>query len=374
MIAILYGTDAFGRSGIDQIPRFERKDSGHEVHQFRDGEDHVLGRPRLADFAVDAHLNLHVLGIADLIGLSERAERRKRVEALRDGPRMPVRFRDALDISSRHVESDAVRGDVLEGLRTRDISASFPNDGDQFNLVMHIGRLGGEEDHSPRSHERRRWLEKNHGLLGDVTFHLGGMPSVVSADAEDFSDGLGALRTGKRDLHGKRMCGRTGIETCERPLRVLRIETLISSLSRWYSTQRSKAEVLMYAIVDIKDKQFKVRENETAYVPYHDDLESGSEVVFDRVLLVSDGAGDVTLGTPVVDDAAVHATILEHVRGDKVIVFKKKRRKRYKVKHGHRQQYTKIRIDALTNGTAAAPAAEADTEDEPAEEPADAEE
>jgi len=75
-----------------------------------------------------------------------------------------------------------------------------------------------------------------------------------------------------------------------------------------------------------------------------------------------------------VEDAAVHATILEHVRGDKVIVFKKKRRKRYKVKHGHRQQYTKIRIDALTNGMATAPAAAAETEEAPAEEISDEDE
>ncbi|NBC87154.1 MAG: 50S ribosomal protein L21 [Bacteroidetes bacterium] len=119
----------------------------------------------------------------------------------------------------------------------------------------------------------------------------------------------------------------------------------------------------MYAIVDIKDKQFKVRENETAYVPFHSELDAGDEVVFDRVLLVSDGAGDVSIGTPTVSGAAVHATVVDQVKGDKVIVFKKKRRKRYRVKRGHRQQYTQIRIDALTsgNGAAAETADDADT-------------
>lgn len=126
----------------------------------------------------------------------------------------------------------------------------------------------------------------------------------------------------------------------------------------------------MYAIVDIKDKQFKVRENETAYVPFHSDLNPGDEVVFDRVLLVSDGAGDVSIGTPTVKGAAVHATIEDQVKGDKVIVFKKKRRKRYKVKKGHRQNYTKIRIDALTRGGATPTAAPEDSEEEA--EPADA--
>ncbi|HHP7239323.1 50S ribosomal protein L21 [Longibacter sp.] len=119
----------------------------------------------------------------------------------------------------------------------------------------------------------------------------------------------------------------------------------------------------MYAIVDIKDKQFKVRENETAYVPFHSELDAGDEVVFDRVLLVSDGAGDVSIGTPTVGGAAVHATVVDQVKGDKVIVFKKKRRKRYRVKRGHRQQYTQIRIDALTSGDGA-PAETADDADD----------
>lgn len=114
----------------------------------------------------------------------------------------------------------------------------------------------------------------------------------------------------------------------------------------------------MYAIVDIKDKQFKVRENETVYVPYHSELETGDSITLDRVLLVSNGDGDVSLGTPTVDGATVDASVVDQVKGDKVIVFKKKRRKRYRVKRGHRQKYTKIRIDTLHAGNGAVTPAE----------------
>ncbi len=103
----------------------------------------------------------------------------------------------------------------------------------------------------------------------------------------------------------------------------------------------------MYAIVDVKDKQFKVREDDTLYVPYHSEAEADQELTLDRVLLVSDEEGDVTIGTPTVEDASVTARVTEHVKGDKVIVFKKKRRKRYRVKRGHRQQYTQIQIESL---------------------------
>jgi large subunit ribosomal protein L21 len=121
----------------------------------------------------------------------------------------------------------------------------------------------------------------------------------------------------------------------------------------------------MYAIVDVKDKQFKVREDDTLYVPYHSDAEADQELTLDRVLLVSDEDGDVTLGTPTVEDASVSARVLEHVKGDKVIVFKKKRRKRYRVKRGHRQQYTQIEIESLNvNGAAPSPAETDETSDQ----------
>lgn len=109
----------------------------------------------------------------------------------------------------------------------------------------------------------------------------------------------------------------------------------------------------MYAIVDIKDKQFKVREGDTLYVPYHADVDADDTLTLDRVLLVSDGDGDVTVGTPTVDGATVAARVLDHVKGDKILVFKKKRRKRYRVKRGHRQPYTQIKIESLNVGVAA---------------------
>ena len=134
----------------------------------------------------------------------------------------------------------------------------------------------------------------------------------------------------------------------------------------------------MYAIVDVKDKQFKIREGDTLYVPYHADADADQELTLKRVLLVSDEDGNTLLGTPSVEAASVNARVLEHVKGDKVIVFKKKRRKRYRVKKGHRQQYTKIQIETLeVNGAPslwgsdeaaeAAPAAEA-PEEAPSEE------
>jgi large subunit ribosomal protein L21 len=130
----------------------------------------------------------------------------------------------------------------------------------------------------------------------------------------------------------------------------------------------------MYAIVDVKDKQFKVREDDTLYVPYHSDADEDDQLTLDRVLLVSDGEGDVTVGTPTVDNASVSASVVEHVKGDKVIVFKKKRRKRYRVKRGHRQQYTQIHIDSLdVNGASSASTdASADTSDESTTDDADA--
>lgn len=101
----------------------------------------------------------------------------------------------------------------------------------------------------------------------------------------------------------------------------------------------------MYAIVEIAGKQFKVQADDTLYVP-HLQADAGQEVTFDRVLLVADD-GTVNLGQPLLEDASVTAEVLEHVKGDKVMVFKKKRRKRYKVKRGHRQQYTQIQITDL---------------------------
>ena len=102
----------------------------------------------------------------------------------------------------------------------------------------------------------------------------------------------------------------------------------------------------MYAIVEIGGKQFKVAKDDRLYVPRLQ-AEVGDSVTFDRVLLVS-GDDGVTVGAPTVDGASVAAEVVDHVKGDKVIVFKKKRRKGYRVKNGHRQPYTQIKIGDLS--------------------------
>ena len=105
----------------------------------------------------------------------------------------------------------------------------------------------------------------------------------------------------------------------------------------------------MYAIVEIHGKQFKVREQDTLYVPYMKDKQADDSVTFDRVLLL--GGDDIRVGAPTVEGASVTAKVLGHVKADKVLVFKKKRRKRYKVTRGHRQRYTQVQIDALSTAT-----------------------
>ena len=100
----------------------------------------------------------------------------------------------------------------------------------------------------------------------------------------------------------------------------------------------------MFAVVEIAGQQFKVQEGEEIFV-HRLDGDAGSNVEFDNVLLI-DRDGSVDVGTPSVK-ATVKATILEHLQGDKVIVFKKKRRKGYRVKNGHRQQFTKVKIDGI---------------------------
>jgi len=105
----------------------------------------------------------------------------------------------------------------------------------------------------------------------------------------------------------------------------------------------------MYAIVDIAGKQFKVEKDQFVYAPSVEG-ETGASVEFDRVLLIEGDKG-VDVGTPVVSGAKVTGKILDHGRGDKVVVFKKKRRKGYKKTQGHRQNYTKVLIeDILTGG------------------------
>jgi large subunit ribosomal protein L21 len=103
----------------------------------------------------------------------------------------------------------------------------------------------------------------------------------------------------------------------------------------------------MYAIVDIAGKQFKVSKDQKIFAPKLSG-EAGDKVEFNQVLLV-DNDGKVKVGSPTVKGAKVSGKILEHLKGDKVIVFKKKRRKGYKVKNGHRQVYTKLLIEDIKN-------------------------
>ncbi len=101
----------------------------------------------------------------------------------------------------------------------------------------------------------------------------------------------------------------------------------------------------MYAIVDIAGKQFKVAKDQYIYAPKMEG-DAGSSVSFDKVLLV-DHDGSVEVGAPTVNGVKVSGKILEHVKGNKVIIFKKKRRKGYAVKNGHRQQFTKVQIENI---------------------------
>ncbi len=102
----------------------------------------------------------------------------------------------------------------------------------------------------------------------------------------------------------------------------------------------------MYAIVEIAGQQFKVAKDQKVFVNRLAG-EEGDEVSFDKVLLSGDG-DNITLGAPAINGALVDAKITRHVKGDKVIVFKKKRRKGYRVKNGHRQSLTEISIVGIT--------------------------
>jgi large subunit ribosomal protein L21 len=100
----------------------------------------------------------------------------------------------------------------------------------------------------------------------------------------------------------------------------------------------------MFAIVKIAGQQFKVEEGQELFV-HQLEAEEGDSLKLEDVLLVDNG-GKVSVGTPVLN-ANVNATVLKHVKGDKVIVFKKKRRQGYRRKNGHRQRFTKIKIDNI---------------------------
>ena len=122
----------------------------------------------------------------------------------------------------------------------------------------------------------------------------------------------------------------------------------------------------MYAIVEIAGQQFKVSKDLKVYVNRLTN-EEGSKVSFDKVLLLDDN-GNITLGAPAIEGASVEAKVLQHLKGDKVIIFKKKRRKGYKKRNGHRQYLTQIVIEGIsaTGAKKAAPkkaVVEAETEE-----------
>ncbi|MCD6501354.1 50S ribosomal protein L21 [bacterium] len=102
----------------------------------------------------------------------------------------------------------------------------------------------------------------------------------------------------------------------------------------------------MYAIIDIDGEQVKVEKGKESIVPLMSEKDSGDEVVFDRVMLLS-GEGEPVIGTPTIDGATVKAKVIEHFRGDKVIVFKKKRRTGYHKKQGHREDYTRLMVEEI---------------------------
>ena len=102
----------------------------------------------------------------------------------------------------------------------------------------------------------------------------------------------------------------------------------------------------MYAIVEILGQQFKVEAGQKVFVHRMEGAERGSKVEFDKVLLI-DNEGQVKVGAPAVEGAKVVAEIVSHVRGEKVLVFHKRRRKGYRKTKGHRQELTRVRIVAI---------------------------
>jgi large subunit ribosomal protein L21 len=101
----------------------------------------------------------------------------------------------------------------------------------------------------------------------------------------------------------------------------------------------------MYAVVEISGRQYKVAQNDRITVPTMKE-KAGDSVNFDRVFLVDTGT-NISVGTPLVSGALVHGTVIEHRKTDKVMVFKKKKRKGYRVKRGHRQGVTRVEITSI---------------------------
>ena len=105
----------------------------------------------------------------------------------------------------------------------------------------------------------------------------------------------------------------------------------------------------MYAIVEIAGQQFKVEEGKNIFV-HRLEVEDGKKIDFDQVLLIED-EGKITIGEPTIKDAVVEGKVIDKVRGDKVIIFKKKRKKGYRIKNGHRQNFTRVEIISINGKT-----------------------
>jgi len=121
----------------------------------------------------------------------------------------------------------------------------------------------------------------------------------------------------------------------------------------------------MYAIVEMAGQQFKVAKDQKVFV-HRLSEDEGKKVTFDKVFLIED-EGKVTVGAPVIEGAAVQVKILQHLKGDKVIVFKKKRRKGYKTKNGHRQYLSEIVIESISASGNKPKAKSTETESKPAQ-------
>lgn len=101
----------------------------------------------------------------------------------------------------------------------------------------------------------------------------------------------------------------------------------------------------MYAVIKTGGKQYRVAENDVLRIEKLE-AEAGSDVTFDEVMLVGEGS-DVKIGSPLVEGATVTGTVLDQIKGDKIVVFKKKRRKNYRKKQGHRQRITVVRVTKI---------------------------
>jgi len=121
----------------------------------------------------------------------------------------------------------------------------------------------------------------------------------------------------------------------------------------------------MYAIVEIAGQQFKVEKNDEIFV-HRLEGDPGTKIEFDQVLLL-DNDGNISVGKPLVEGTSITGQIVDHVRGDKVVIFKKKRRKGYEKESGHRQDFSKVLIEDISLQSSSKPKIVKETEEEPAE-------